>query len=317
MRVIDLHCDTLLKLVEKPELSMDHATELDLSEDKIRNFSWYVQCFAIYLPERIAQPDIRDLLRSIIVFREKVLSRSCWHWIQTRQDLNRCKHEKKWGAMLTLEGVDALQGEVKLIDLLFQLGLRCVGLTWNHSNWAADGIQEPRGGGLTRKGIELVKRCNKLGLVLDVSHLSVRGFWDVSEHSSAPFIASHSNVKALCSHPRNLNRDQIKEIILRDGRIGINFVPYFLSDKEASITDVLRHIDYICGMGGEDHIGFGSDFDGIDQWTPGLEHAGKYEQLMELLIKHFGIERMEKIMWKNMYRFFEDHLPDEKLRAPK
>src|SRR5690606_34269437 len=127
---------------------------------------------------------------------------------------------------------------------------------------------EPRGGGLTARGRELVAECNRLGIALDVSHLSERGFWELMERTQDAPIASHSNAKALCSHPRNLTDEQIHAIIKTGGRIGITFVPYFLrAGGGAAIDDVLRHLEHICSLGGAGHVAFGSDFDGIDQWT--------------------------------------------------
>ncbi|CAM3361243.1 dipeptidase [Marinicrinis lubricantis] len=311
MKVFDLHCDVLTKLYSDTTIHFQDGKRLDVTYDRMKGADNYIQCFAIYLPERISRPDVRHWLHYIQVFHEKILSFPDLVQIRSKTDLIHCVHHGKLGAILTIEGMDALGGQLELVRAFYELGVRCAGITWNYGNWAADGILEPRGGGLTRKGKQFVELCNELGIVIDVSHLSVKGFWDVCEVSDQPFIASHSNVKSVCGHPRNLSDDQIKEIIRRNGRIGLNFVPFFISRKQASMHDLLHHIDYICALGGSRVIGFGSDFDGIEEWTYGLEHAGKYQDWAELLTHHYGSSLAEQWLWRSMYDFFLQHLPDE------
>jgi membrane dipeptidase len=187
-----------------------------------------------------------------------------------------------------------------------------VGITWNRANWAADGVLEPRKGGFTSAGMDLIQECNRLGLIMDVSHLSEKGFWELIEASRKPVIASHSNASKISPRLRNLSDIQIGSLIQAGGVMGITFVPPFVSEEQpVSIDQILLHIDHVCALGGKRHIGFGSDFDGIREWIVGLEHAGLYDRLVNLLLKHYREEDVELFVFGNWYRFYMEHLPDE------
>ena len=143
-----------------------------------------------------------------------------------------------------------------------------IGLTHNISSWAADGNAETdSGGGLTSFGVRLVEEMNTLGILVDVSHISEPGFWDVMKVSQRPVIASHSNCRAVCDHPRNLSAGQIQALAENGGAMGVTFVPSFVSDTSPSIDDLFLHIDHAIQLGGPDHVGIGSDFDGEALWA--------------------------------------------------
>jgi len=198
-----------------------------------------------------------------------------------------------------------------MLRLLFHLGLRAIGLTWNHANWAADGVLEPRQGGLTAKGRKLVEECERLGIIVDVSHLSERGFWEMADRAERSFIASHSNAQALCPHPRNLTDDQIKALIAVDGRIGITYVPYFVKESgSATIDDVVRHIDHIASLGGARHLMLGSDFDGIEQYVDSLRSPGDVPKLVDAMLRAFPESMVRDVLSHNAIRFLEERLPN-------
>ena len=147
-------------------------------------------------------------------------------------------------------------------------------------------IMEESGEGLSQFGEKVVRQMNRLGMAIDVSHLSEKGFWDAAEISEKPFIASHSNAKSICSHKRNLSDEQIKEIINKKGFIGVNFYPPFLTDCDrCGIKDIIKHIEHILSLGGENNIGFGSDFDGVDYLPDGIEGAQDYYKIIDELLK--------------------------------
>lgn len=310
MKVIDGHCDVLYKMYNNEQIDIHSQQHLDATLQGMQEVGMLMQSFAIYISEHIDGPDFTVILDYIDLFHDKILSTNSFHFIQTKRDLIYATEHQKIGAFLTLEGADALQGNFTHLRTMHRLGVRSIGLTWNYSNWAADGVWEPRQGGLTLKGRELVKSCNELGIILDVSHLTEQGFWELNELSKRPFIASHSNVKPLCNHPRNLTDDQIEAIIKNDGIIGITFVPDFLNDsKDATIDDVIRHLDYVCSLGGERNVAFGSDFDGIDTWVKGLERTEHYVALRDALLEHFDEKKVEHFLWKNWYEFYSKELP--------
>src|SRR5690606_22568030 len=161
------------------------------------------------------------------LFYDKILKHPQMRLVQTREELEQCRAEGKVGAILSLEGVDGIDAQIYMVSLLQRLGVRFIGLTWNNMNWAADGILEARGAGLSSLGMEFVQQSYDSHMMIDVSHLSEQGFWDIVHHCKHPFIASHSNAKAICDHPRNLSDAQITAIIDRKGMIGLTYVPWF------------------------------------------------------------------------------------------
>ncbi|WP_372635456.1 dipeptidase [Cohnella sp.] len=312
MNIFDAHCDVLSKLLENPELDFAHGQDgLDVTLERMLASGIAVQNFAIYLPERYSG-DFRLVLESIDLFHERILREPQIRFIRTKADLRLVSNENRIGALLALEGVDSLHGSLGLLRILQRLGVTTVGITWNRANWAADGVLEPRKGGFTAAGLDLIRECNRLGLIMDVSHLSENGFWELLETSRKPVIASHSNASAISPRMRNLTDAQIRALVAAEGVIGITFVPPFVSDEQpVSMDKILFHIDHICSLGGKRHIGFGSDFDGIRQWLVGLEHAGKYDRLVNLLLKHYREEDVELFVYGNWFRFYMAHLPDE------
>ncbi|MDO3676358.1 dipeptidase [Paenibacillus ehimensis] len=312
MKVIDGHCDVLLKMYENPAIDFfdPHVNVLDVSYAKMVQGGVKLQFFAIYLPERITQPQFDHYLEYINIFYQKLMRDPRMRQVKKRADLEAALTGNQTGAMLTLEGADALQGNPLYLRTLYHLGVRMIGTTWNYANWAADGVLEPRQGGFTRRGKTFIKDCNDLGMLLDASHLSEAAFWDLAAASAKPFVATHSNARAVCGHPRNLNDGQIRELIRRDGRIGVTFVPWFVQQGGlASMDGVLKHVEHICSLGGSGQLVLGSDFDGIDQWIPGLEHAGKIPLLTEALLRRFPEELVRGFMYRNWFTFLHRHLP--------
>ncbi|MFZ3587843.1 dipeptidase [Bacillus sp. DJP31] len=306
MRIFDAHCDVLYKLWLNPTLSFLSSEELHVTYHGLRKGQGKVQCMAIYIPEEVPYQERFDAaLEMVNILYEKILSIfPNMKLVKEKRDIQELK-EHEIGIILTLEGCDVIGTSLTRLRTLFHLGVRSVGLTWNYSNAVADGILEPRGAGLSIFGKSVVEENNLHRIWTDVSHLSIKGFWDVLELAAFP-IASHSNVFELCPNPRNLNDDQIRALIRKDSIIGINFVPFFLtSEKNATVKDVLKHIDYICQLGGEKNIGFGSDFDGISQTVIGLESYECYTDLVIELNRHYNAEQVHHFCYQN----FINHLP--------
>jgi len=310
MRVVDAHCDLLMKMVENRRLGFDHdGRDADVSLKRLKQAEMAAQIYAIFLPDR-NRLTFEQVLEQVRLFMEHIASHPDVMFIRTKEELERSLKERKLGALLSLEGVDGLEGNLTYLHTLFYLGVRLMGITWNEANWAADGVGESRKAGFSVKGKQFVKECGRLGVILDISHLAEPGFWELLELSDKPFIASHSNSYALCPHLRNLTDEQIKAIVKRGGRIGITFVPPFLSkEKNAAISDVLKHLERICSLGGAGHVGFGSDFDGIDTKVQGLEHTGCYNALTEELLKHYRAAEVEGFMHGNWLQFLKANLP--------
>ncbi len=304
IKIIDTHCDALLKLWEDKTRTFFDSKEIDTNYLRLKRGNIYIQCFAIFI-EPFVENKFQAVLEQIDLFQTKII-----------QKHSKMKHIKNWdeirslkegeiGAILTLEGVEAIGADLVKLRILYELGVLSVGLTWNYGNLAADGVLEKRGASLSKLGKEIVALNNQYLVFTDVSHLHENGFWDVLELAKYP-IASHSNAKTLCNHPRNLTDEQITALFQKGGFISIVFYPDFLSDtKNATMDDIIRHIDYICNLGGKDHICLGSDFDGIPYAVKGLMHAGDYQNLINELQKRFSEEEVTRFAYKN----FLSHLP--------
>lgn len=307
MHIIDMHCDVLLKLYESQgKIAFRDFEELDTSYEKLVAGGVKVQAFAIFIePSMKAEQKFQAALDQIHYFYTDVLGNNPeMKLIRKWSDIEQLG-EAEIGAILTLEGVDAIGNDLQKLSILYELGVRSVGLTWNNANLAADGAGEPRGAGLTTFGKEIVQFNNSHHLFTDVSHLCERAFWDVMEFAHYP-IASHSNARALCNHVRNLNDEQAKAMFSKGGLIHIVYCPAFVkAEGVATIDDVVRHIDHLCSLGGEKQIGLGSDFDGIMTKVIGLEDASMHPHLLNALLKYYSEEQVKGFAFTN----FINHLP--------
>lgn len=317
MKIIDTHCDALLKLQmekrkdwggEEPKL-LDYrsADVLDTNLIRLQQGNVITQFYAIFIdPSLPANEKWQHALEQIDFFYNDILGKQpeMTH-IKKWEDMHQLK-EGQIGAVLTLEGADAFGNDLVKLRHLYRLGVLSIGLTWNNANLCADGAGEPRGAGLTLLGKEVVQLNNEHRVLTDVSHLSVAGFWDVMELAKYPF-ASHSNVRAICEHPRNLYDDQVKAMFDKGGLIHVVFNPPFINEggETATIAELISHIDHLCALGGEKQIGFGSDFDGISMFVKDLEHAGKYPNFINELLKHYTEEQVRGFAYEN----FLNHLP--------
>ncbi|MBT2728720.1 dipeptidase [Bacillus sp. ISL-75] len=307
MNIIDLHCDALMKLQEAHgTLRFADAPELQTSKTRLQQGQIKVQCFAIFIePEIKGDQKFQVVLEQIDYFYKEVLGKNpdMVH-IKEWSDFDRLKIGQI-GAMLTLEGVDPIGNDLSKLHILYQLGVRSVGLTWNQANLAADGAGEPRGAGLTLFGKEIVEFNNEHQILTDVSHLSDKGIWEVIELAKYP-IASHSNARALCNHLRNLTDEQATAMFAKGGLIHVVYNPPFVKEfGEVTVPDLVKHIDHFCSLGGVKQIGFGSDFDGISTFITNLEDASKSQNLINELLKYYSEEVVRGFAYQN----FLDHRP--------
>lgn len=225
-------------------------------------------------------------------------------------DVRRAKAEGKVALVLTMEGAEALGGDLATLRVCHRLGLRFLGLTWNHRNQAADGWAERRtGGGLTEFGVALVKECNRLGIVLDLAHLAAAGVRDVLELSEAPVVVTHGNCHALWPQFRNLTDDQLEGVAAKGGVVGVTAVPSFLGEdeKRAPLSLMLDHVDHMMKVMGEDHVGLGMDFDGVrDSRVIDLEDASKLPNFTAALVERgYSEPTIRKILGENFLRVFQ------------
>ena len=229
------------------------------------------------------------------------------------EEMEKNFRENKISAFLTIEEGGALEGKLERIEKVYNKGVRLITLTWNHENELGYPNANPefRNKGLKNKGIEAVERMNELGMLVDVSHLSDGGFWNVVKYSKKPFVASHSNARAIASHPRNLTDDMIKAVANAGGTIGINYFGRFLSNRDDNVSyvsDIVNHIKYIRNIGGDDVLSLGGDFDGVDSKLE-MANVGEMNKLLESLQKEgFNADFIEKLWEKNATRVIKDVL---------
>jgi Zn-dependent dipeptidase, microsomal dipeptidase homolog len=311
--IVDGHCDSLIDLVNGERSLLDPSQGGQWDIDRAKYAGVALQFMAAFIETRYkpALSTWRGLQllegahRFIEEHPEKVFL------IKDRLSLKQIPDPNRIGILLSVEGGEILGEDIFMLDIIFKLGVRALGLTWNQRNALADGIGEyDTRSKLTRLGQDVVLKMNQLGMLIDVSHLNEAGFWHVLELSKAPITASHSCAKALCSHRRNLTDEQLSALAKHKGVVGVNFYPHFLRENgKASREDVIRHICHIAEVAGVDAVGLGSDFDGINEAPEGLEHVGEYNRLLEDLAKTgFSTLDIKKIAGQNFMRLLSDVL---------
>ena len=311
MRTIDLHCDTVLKLMADKNKGL-YENDLNVDIKKLKEANSLAQFFAMWVDLKSGQDPMEIALRMIDRFYREIEKNSSHIALATNyEEIMENDKEGKISAILTIEDGGALKGELYNLRNFYRLGVRSITLTWNHPNEIGypNFHEEYRDKGLTDFGIEVIHEMNRIGVLIDVSHLSDKGFYDVARESKKPFIASHSNARSVKNHPRNLTDDMIKVLSECGGVMGINFERDFLGDSEnARIIDMIKHIKHIKNVGGIDVIALGSDYDGSH---PGyeIEHIGQIEKLAHSLKANgFTEGEIEKIFYKNALRVIKDVL---------
>lgn len=312
MFICDCHCDTLTELYNKNASLYENEQHFDIKRQIALGGG--LQFCAIYVPTEVFryQGGLRYTLCLLDKYNQEIkkLHENGIDVLQVRtaEDAgNVLKH--KAATLLAIEEGGAIDGSLEALRCLYELGVRAMTLTWSNRNDIADGInEEATGSGLTLFGKQVVSEMNRLGMLVDVSHISTAGFWSVIETSTKPIIATHSNAKSLCSHPRNLNDEQIKALAQNGGLAGITFAGQFLEEdwRNACIESVYKHIDYMLNLiGNDDHIGFGSDFDGISHPPYNIQGVQDYKPLIEYLSKYYSDETINKITHQNVINLLQ------------
>lgn len=334
MKVWDLHCDTLsvLRRAEKngESVSFEHNNgHIDL--ERLQKGDYMLQCFAAFVNLGDKTPGADPLvtaLEEIDVFKrimEKYPDRIAP--VYTAADIRKNAEAGKISGMLTIEEGGVCKGSLGVLRRMYELGVRMMTLTWNYENELASPNVIPQneahrlwpcqpntGTGLKEKGFEFLAEMERLHIIADVSHLSDKGFWDIAEHSTRPFVASHSNCRALAPHCRNLTDEMIRVIAERGGLSGLNYCAAFLDNQpgpglcRSTAALMAKHAAHFKQVGGIDMIALGSDFDGIGGHLE-VDSCDKMPLLVEALRKEgFTEDEVEKIFYRNAMRFFEENL---------
>ncbi len=233
--------------------------------------------------------------------------------VRTADEVERCLESGVLAAILHFEGAENLGPDPGALEDLYGVGLRSLGLVWSRPNAYASGVpfrfpaSPDTGPGLTEAGRELVRECNRLGVLIDLSHINERGFWDVAKLSEAPLVATHSNAHALCPTTRNLTDRQLDAIRESDGMVGVNFAVAFLREDGADEGDtpldvVVGHVDYLVERVGIDRVGFGSDFDGAKVPVEIGDVSGLPKLLAVLRKRGYNEAALKKLAHENWLR---------------
>lgn len=325
MRVADMHCDTIYEInrlqYEGKQCEL-RDNNLNISINKMEKGDYLVQNFAMFTHLKDTKDPIKHVQRMIDTFYNEIEKNK--DKISVVYSYNDIINNDKMSALLTLEEGGVVNNDLSYLRNYYRLGVRMITLTWNFSNGIGHPNFDIKGHnhgyneyddvhGLTEFGIEYVKEMERLGIIIDVSHLSDAGFYDVLKYTTKPFVASHSNARTMCPHARNMSDDMIKSLAKRGGVMGINFAADFLDmnvegNHLSKIESMVKHIEYIKSIAGIDVIGLGSDFDGIPQNLE-LKDCSYMPLLEKALYDHgFSKEEVEKIFYKNVLRVYKEVL---------
>lgn len=340
--VFDGHNDTLLKFVlekgtaqERSFFTKSGAGHIDLP--RCREGGLAGGLFAMFVPSNTGQDFSRpynpadpanyaeveqavalDLTSAMIAMARRI-ERSSEGRVRICRSAGEIRQSIEDGSLavsLHIEGAEAIDKDFNALEMLHAAGLRSLGPVWSRKNIFADGVpmafpsSPDTGPGLTDAGMALVAACNELGILIDLSHLNEKGFWDVARTSRHPLVASHSNAHAICANARNLTDRQLDAIRDSDGLVGINFHVAFLRedgrhDRSTPLDTIVRHAAYLVGRMGEDRVGLGSDFDGCMLPLEVKDVSGLPRLLDAFRTAGFGEELLEKIAWRNWLSVLE------------
>jgi len=308
--VFDGHCDTVLRILDGKCRFVERSNEGHVDLPRLREGGVDAQIFA----GCVGGPQVERPLAAFLRMADALLQEIEAHPEALRlarcaADVEAAKAAGQVACVLSMEGAEPLEGELAVLRTLHRLGLRNLGLVWSGRNPLGSGVfgEGIDDEGLSAFGKQVVREANRLGVMVDVSHLNERGFWNVIEITERPVVASHSNARALFDHPRNLWDAQIRAIAETGGLVGVVFT--FLTEprEAATLGHVLDQIDYMVGLVGPEHVGLGSDFDGIRHPPAGLEDVSCMGAITQgLLARGYAEEEVRKILGLNWLRVFRE-----------
>ena len=324
---VDAHLDLASEIFFRRKDGMRKVTE-EIYYDSWKRGGFKLIVSSLYADADYPSTTLRQTLEQIVALKRDIAeSADKFLLVTTGDDLHEVLTQDKIGIMLSFEGMEAIENNLDLLDIFYDLGVRGAGLVWSRRNFIADGcISETHAqgtlGGLTAFGVETVRRLDELGMFFDVSHLNDEGFWDLMKFSRGPVIASHSDCRAIYATNRNLADEQIRAIAERGGVIGMNAIKHILGveDEQERITKICDHIDHVVSLVGTDHVGFGFDLcnNCMDVLRKADTPKSDYDTLYdhgeavlitdELLTRGYGEEDIKKIIGGNFLRVYESIL---------
>lgn len=319
LKYFDLHCDTIGECaLQNVPLKQN---SLNISLERAAGFDAWAQAFACWIPDNLRGGDALsrfDLVYNKFIEQMKQNPDTC-SFCRNFNEMQSAVGSGKAACFFTIEGSAAFAGSIENFYACYEKGVRMVTLTWNGSCEAGDGCRVDNAKGLTDFGRKLVREMSRLGVIIDVSHLSDRGFYNVALETEKPFVASHSNSRAVCASKRNLNDEQFCEIVKRQGLAGLNFYPEFINETgKISFNEILKHVEHFLELGGENVLAFGADFDGAVVRPGELTHedplpydlAGiqNIRCVYDYMLRFYEQKTVDNIFFDNAYRYFKKNL---------
>lgn len=330
MKVVDMHCDTISAILDEQRKGKNvelRSNDLNIDIEKMKKGDYLLQNFAMFVNLQNVKHPLEECLSLIDCFYEELeKNKDSLSLVLNYDDIIKNSNDGKMSALLTIEEGGTSCSSLANLRIFHRLGVRMITLTWNYFNGIGypnvnllngnkPNIRVPNEkDGLTPFGIEFIREMERLNMIIDVSHLSDAGFYDVLKYTKKPFVASHSNARGVTNHNRNMSDDMILKLADRGGVMGINFAGDFLEESDSEdrvrskISNMVKHIRYIVDLAGIECVGLGSDFDGIYQDLE-LDNASKMPELEQALRKDgFSEEDIEKIFYKNVLRVYKEVL---------
>ena len=329
MKVVDMHCDTIYEIYEGrekgEELCLRHS-RLHLDLEKMKAGDYGLQNFAIYVHLKRTKDPFRQAMEMIDTFyQEMEANKDLISPVGSYQDIEDNWKGNRMSAMLTMEEGGVCLGDVRLLRDFYRLGVRMMTLTWNFPNQLGypnrtvpegpgKGCYPDAEHGLTEKGLEFLAEMERLGMIIDISHLNDAGIRDVFAHTTRPFVASHSNARALAGHPRNLTDDMLRALGERGGVAGINYYADFLHNwrpgetRAGRLSHMVSHMRHMKQVGGAGCVGLGSDFDGFGGALELKDASGLPLLEREMRRQGFLPSEIEAVFHGNVLRVYREIL---------
>ena len=320
MKLFDLHCDTIYECCETGKRLREN--DLHINYAAAQKYEQYIQFFALFCGTKIPYAvHTRDWLldtpaderfdRMLTVARREFAANADWlMFCRSAADIRAAVEAGKSAALLSIEGAELLPDRPDALGYAYDAGVRLITLTWNYRSRFGCGSAIDQNEGLTEAGKQLVRECGEKGILVDVSHLSDRGFWDVCDATDRPFVATHSDSRALCRNSRNLTDEQFAEIANRKGLVGINlYTPFLVRQSDSVIDDAIDHIERFLGMYGEKIVALGCDFDGCAELPVGIDGlADLYRLADRMLALGYKEETVSGLFYDNAFDFMQKML---------
>ncbi|MGN8967356.1 dipeptidase [Intestinimonas sp. HCP28S3_D6] len=303
MDLFDGHCDTILECYLEGGGLRRQTGHLDL--ERRQGKGRWAQFFATFgSPEDMPGRSLWEVfLEEYALFRSEIdANADLVVFCRTGAEAEAAFAAGKTAAFLSAEGAELLDCDLEKLRMAHRMGVRIVNITWNHPNALSGTNAEKQDRGLSEQGRAFVKTMGELGMLVDVSHLSDPGFWDVMEITERPVVATHSNSRSVFPHPRNLTDEQFTAIINTNGVAGLNMYAGFLGD-DPDFDTVVSHLEHFLALGGENNVSIGGDWDGITSMPRGMNGIQDMEKLYEhLLRRNYSEALLEKVFYSNLMR---------------